>query len=231
VERLMDGKKADMVFTDPPYGVEYEGRKKFDVLLGDSKDESLDFLSDASTNILAYMKTGGAFYMCVGWPTISTFLNTLEKYEELNLSTKIVWVKNTIGWGFADYRTSSEVILYGFKNGAKHFWAGGRGERDVWNFDKDSSKEYKHPTQKPVELVAKAITNSSKGEDIVLDLFLGSGSTLIASEKTGRICCGMELDPKYTDVIVQRYVDYTGNATIKKNGQEIIWMKTSDKKQ
>lgn len=125
--------------------------------------------------------------------------------------------------GRADYQRQYEPILYGWREGVKNrFWCGARNQGDVWNFTKPQKSEL-HPTMKPLELVVKAILNSSELNGIVLDLFLGSGSTLIAAEKTGRACYGTELDPKYVDVIVQRWVDYTGITTIKKNGKEITW--------
>lgn len=208
VELLMDGVKADMVFTDPPYGVSYEGRKKFGIIDNDELDKVglLDFLRLAFGNVSDVLKEGGCFYICSGWPTIKEFITATED-KRLKLSTKLVWIKNNLGWGFADYRTKTEVILYGFKEGGKHYWCGDRDQSNVWEFSKDT--DYKHPTQKPIELVAKAINNSSKNGESIVDLFLGSGSTLIACEQTDRICYGMELDPKYVDVIRKRYWKFT----------------------
>ena len=154
-----------------------------------------------------------------------------------------------LGWG--DYRWKHEPFFYAGKEKTQFYgdrshstvwdfqkteqqllnWAKRQkkseteGKTTVWTMKRDSVIGYVHPTQKPVEIIQYAIINSSKDGDIVMDLFLGSGSTLIAAEKTGRICYGMELDPKYVDIIVQRYVDYTGNETIKKNGKEIVWTK------
>lgn len=119
-------------------------------------------------------------------------------------------------------------ILYGWKKGEKRIWNGGRKQTDIWRIKRPSANIV-HPTMKPVELCMRAITNSSVREAIVMDLFLGSGSTLIASEKSDRICYGMELDPKYTDVIVQRYVDYVDNPVVKLNGQIIPWQKQVEK--
>ncbi len=135
----------------------------------------------------------------------------------------IMWVKNRFTLSRADYQNMYEPILYGWREGVvNHYFIDRRDKANVWKYDKPNKSEL-HPTMKPVALVSEAIINSSQQGEIVLDTFLGSGSTLIASEKTNRICYGMELDPRYVDVIVQRYVDYTGNNKIKKNGVEIEW--------
>jgi DNA modification methylase len=135
----------------------------------------------------------------------------------------IIWDKGNHTLSNSDYMSKYEPIIYGWNE--EHKFYGGRSNFDIWDVARTSKNEL-HPTMKPVALCEKAIINSSEYNGIVMDIFLGSGSTLIASEKTGRICYGMELDPKYTDVIVQRYVDYTGNENIKLNGKEIIWKKT-----
>ena len=127
--------------------------------------------------------------------------------------------------GRQDYHWKHEPCLYGWKEGASHLWNSDRTQTTVLNFDRPS-RNAEHPTMKPVELFSYLITNNTKGEDIVFDNFLGSGTTIIAAQKTGRICYGIELDPKYVDVIVQRYVDYTGNENIKLNGKDIIWKKS-----
>ena len=128
-------------------------------------------------------------------------------------STFVIWAKNNFTLGRADYQRQYEPILYGWKQGTDHFWCGARDQGDVWFVDKPRVNDL-HPTMKPVELVERAITNSSKSRDIVLDLFGGSGSTLIAAERTGRAARLMELDPKYVDVIVQRWQDYTGKKAV-----------------
>ena len=124
-------------------------------------------------------------------------------------STFIIWAKNHFALGKSDYQRQHEPILYGWPEGNKHFWCGARDETDLWFFDKPSSSDL-HPTMKPVELVSKAIENSSTEGNIILDGFSGSGSTLIACEKTGRVFRGMELDPKYCDVIIARWENLTG---------------------
>ena len=130
--------------------------------------------------------------------------------------------------GRQDYHWQHEPCLYGWKEGT-HLWAADRKQTTVLEFDKPTNNAV-HPTMKPVELVAYQITNNTKQEDIVLDSFLGSGSTLIAAEKTGRFCYGTEMDPKYVDVIVQRYVDYVDNPVVTLNGKEISWTKSSENK-
>lgn len=126
--------------------------------------------------------------------------------------------------GRQDYHWQHEPCLYGWRDGASHFWNSDRTQTTVLNFDRPT-KSVDHPTMKPVELLTYQIVNNTKGEDIVLDTFLGSGSTLIAAQKSGRICYGIELDPRYVDVIIQRYVDYVGNNKIIKNGKQIEWKK------
>lgn len=216
VERLMDGKKADMVFTDPPYGVDYEGIKN------DDREGLTDLLRSVFTNYLANSKSGASIY-CFHSDRCADIFNPLFR-EFFHFSSMIIWVKNSLTLSQTDYQSQHEPCLYGWMDNGTHSFYGDRKQTSIWKSDKE--RVAGHTTPKPIEIVTKAVANSSKGDDIVLDLFLGSGSTVIASQKTGRICYGMELDPKYIDVIVQRYVDYTGNDKIKKNGQEIIWKKS-----
>lgn len=231
VEKLMDGKKADMVFTDPPYnqnfsgGIDKEGNKskkgKNETIQNDKMSDAdyALFFNDFLTNTVSVLK--GAFYICFYRLMMDIVLDSVNN-SEAEWKSIIIWKKNRPALSPLDYHNNFEPILYGYKH---HVFYGDKTQSDVWEFPRPYINDL-HPTMKPVELIQKAILNSSKGEDIVLDAFLGSGSTLIASEKTGRICYGMELDPKYIDVIVQRYVDYTGNDKIKKNGNDIIWKKT-----
>lgn len=207
VERLMDGKKADMVFTDPPYGVDYvsrvdeERRKNWGGIKNDDlKGKALQvFINDA----LGFHWSAESKYVCCNWQSVKDFFEAVGMPSSL-----IVWDKKSIGLG-ANYRSQHEFILFWGK--LDH-----RSETNVWSLKRDATSEYTHPTQKPVELITRAVTNSSNPRDLVFDAFLGSGSTLIAAEKTGRICYGMELDPKYIDVIVKRWEDYTGNKAVKR---------------
>lgn len=230
VELLMDGKKADMVFTDPPYNVNYEGSNGLKIENDNKTDgDFYDFLLAAYSSYALSMKLGAAIYVC---HADLEGLNFRKAFKDagFDLRSCLIWNKNSMVMGRADYQWKHEPILYGWRAGGSHSWYGDRSQTTVWDMQKPS-KNGDHPTMKPIELITKAIANSSKEEDLVIDFFLGSGSTLIAAQKTGRICYGLELDPKYVDVIVQRYVDYTGNTTVKCNGQDIIWEKTQTKTQ
>jgi DNA modification methylase len=217
VEKLMGGQLADMAFCDAPYNVDYGNSAKDKMrgkqrrILNDALGEGFyQFLYDACVNLL--MVTKGACYLSMS----SSELDTLQRaFKEAGgkWSTFIIWAKNTFTLGRADYQRQYEPILYGWKDGSQHYWCGARDQGDVWFVDKPRVNDL-HPTMKPVELIERAITNSSKSRDIVLDLFGGSGTTLIAAERTGRSARLMELDPKYVDVIVQRWQDYTGNKAV-----------------
>ena len=212
VERLMDGQLADMAFCDAPYNVDYANASKNKALSKDRRilndalgDGFYQFLYDTCVNLL--MVTKGACYMSMS----SSELDTLQRAFKAaggKWSTFIIWAKNTFTLGRADYQRQYEPILYGWKQGTDHFWCGDRDQSDIWNYNKPRVNDL-HPTMKPVELVERAIKNSSKSRDIVLDLFGGSGTTLIASEKTGRHARLIELDPKFVDVIIKRWEDYT----------------------
>ncbi|MBX9601429.1 MAG: site-specific DNA-methyltransferase [Bryobacteraceae bacterium] len=223
VEKVLAGGLADMVFTDPPYNVNYgatmkdklrsKKRKIANDNLGDGFEQ---FLRDACTNILTVTK--GAVYICMS----SSELHTLQKaFRESggHWSTFVIWAKNTFTMGRSDYQRQYEPILYGWKEGSDHFWCGARDQGDVWFVKKPVSNDL-HPTMKPVELVERAIWNSSKSRDTVLDPFGGSGSTLIGCEKAGRQARLIELEPKYCDVIVRRYQEFSGkDATLEANGR------------
>jgi DNA modification methylase len=215
VEKVLASELADMCFTDPPYGVDYgnsseaKQRGKHRPIMNDQRGASFEpMLSAASANILAVTK--GAIYICMS----SSELDTLQRaFRDAGgkWSTFVIWAKHTFTLGRADYQRQYEPILYGWKDGAAHFWCGARDKGDVWFFDKPSRNDL-HPTMKPVALVERAIRNSSKSRDIVLDLFGGSGTTMIAAERTGRRARLVELDPKYIDVAVQRWQLFTGAA-------------------
>ena len=200
VEQLMDGAKADMVFTDPPYntGIQ-QGRtaKEWGIIENDamsSKDFD-KFMADVMACV--YAVTIGDKYFCIDWRGYEAVKNSMP-----NIKSCIVWVKNNFGLG-AGYRPQHEFILFDGMMKATD-------QSNVWEEKKDASVNYQHPTQKPVAIPAKAIKNSSKQGAKVLDLFGGSGSTLIATEKLGRICYMMELDEKYCDVIRKRYAKHIG---------------------
>jgi DNA modification methylase len=216
VEKLMDGKMADMVFTDPPYNVDYKGMqnsKQWDSIANDemTAQEFMDFLKDVFINYVSFMKESGAYYIC---HADKSHMEFRQAFESVGLCWRatIIWEKNSPAFNFAQYKYKHEPIFYCYKKGQRVSWYGDRKQHTIWRAKKERGE---HPTIKPVELINNAIINSSKREDIVLDLFLGSGSTLIACEKTSRICYGMELEPKYIDVIIKRWEDYTGNEAIK----------------
>ena len=217
VEKLLAGELADMAFTDPPYNVNYANSAK-DKLRGKDRPILNDalggdfgaFLYDACVNLLTVTK--GAVYVCMS----SSELDALQKAFRAaggKWSTFVIWAKNTFTLGRADYQRQYEPILYGWKDGADHYWCGARDQGDVWFFDKPAKNDL-HPTMKPIALVERAIRNSSKSRDIVLDLFGGSGTTMIAAERTERRARLVELDPKYVDVIVQRWQEATGGSAL-----------------
>jgi DNA modification methylase len=204
---LADG-VADLTFTDPPYGVDYEGKTRRRLKMqNDNLGSSLEsFLREACENVLAF--TAGAVYICMS----SSELDTLQKAFRAaggHWSDFVVWVKNTFTLGRGNYQRQYEVILYGWKEGTSHYWCGARDQGDVWFLNRPQANPL-HPTMKPVELVSRAIGNSSQRRDIVLDPFGGSGSTIIACEKTGRLARLIELDPTYVDTAVIRWQQYTG---------------------
>jgi DNA modification methylase len=226
VERALGGKLADMTFCDPPYNVDYANspkdklRGKHRPIMNDNLGGGFEaFLRDACANILSVTK--GAVYVCMS----SSELHTLQRAFTAaggRWSTFVIWAKNTFTLGRADYQRQYEPILYGWKDGAEHYWCGARDQGDVWFFDKPVRNDL-HPTMKPVALVERAIRNSSKTRDLVLDPFGGSGSTLIACEKTRRHARLMELDPKYVDTIILRWQAWTGEqATLAEDGRPCV---------
>ncbi|WP_042570449.1 DNA modification methylase, partial [Ralstonia solanacearum] len=220
-DRLLQGEPADMVFTDPPYNVNYANTAK-DRECGKSRailNDNLgggfhDFLRAALTPLVANCR--GAIYVAMS----SSELDVLQAaFREAGgrWSTFIIWAKNTFTLGRADYQRQYEPILYGWAEGAQRHWCGDRDQGDVWQINKPARNDL-HPTMKPVELVERAIRNSSRPGDVVLDAFGGSGTTLIAAEKAGRSARLIELDPKYVDVIVRRWQDWTGELAARESG-------------
>ncbi len=208
VERVLAGGLADMVFTDPPYNVDYEGKTARKLKIGNDAlaGKFYDFLRDACANMIAVSK--GAIYICMS----SSELHTLHRaFTDAGgyWSTFVIWAKHHFTLGRSDYQRQYEPILYGWRKGADHFWCGARDQGDVW-FIKRPAASQGHPTMKPVELVERAIRNSSKTRDTIFDPFGGSGTTLISCEKSGRQARLIELEPKYCDVIVRRWEQFTG---------------------
>ncbi len=204
VDKLMDGKKADMVFTDPPYGVDYEG-------INNDDRAGLDgLLRGAFSSYLTTSKSGAAIYVFHSDKCADIFHSVFREF--FHFSSMVIWAKNSLTLSRTDYQSQHEPCLYGWMKGGSHAFYGDRKQVSVWRFDKERVEG--HTTPKPVGLIERALSNSSKGGDIVTDFFGGSGSTLIACEKTGRDCRLMELDPKYCDVIVKRWQDFTGKKAI-----------------
>lgn len=257
-EKIMTGRKADMVFTDPPYNVNYSGRGKntSEGIMNDNMEAGAfdDFLDKAFGSISDVAKSGAGWYVFHSTSTQSQFEAALKKHG-MAIRNQLIWNKPTASMGWGDYRWKHEPFFYAAKDGIKTVFYGDRanntvldlheseqkiinwaklqkkleneGKHTIWTMKRDKVNEYKHPTQKPVELITYALFNSSKPEDLVVDPFLGSGSTLIACHKTGRVCAGIELDPKFVDVIVQRWVDYTGLEQVVRNSVAKGWVKTN----
>jgi len=256
-EKAMQNRKADCVFTDPPYNVNYSGRGKntSEGIMNDDMSESAfdTFLEAAFERIAEAAKAGAGWYVFHSTSTQAQFEKALKKFG-MAIRNQLIWNKPTASMGWGDYRWKHEPFFYASKEGTETVFYGDRthstildfhdsdqkllnwakrqkqleaeGKLTIWTMKRDKVNEYKHPTQKPVELITYALFNSSKAEDLIVDPFLGSGSTLIACEKTGRVCAGIELDPKFADVIVQRWVDYTGIEEVVRNGKAEAWLKT-----
>ena len=220
VEKLMNKKKSDMVFTDPPYLINFEGNvhadgsKSFNAIHGKIKNDNMtrnqgdEFILKMFENIRKYNK--GAYYVCFYRLGLDYIFRALDKLNN-RYKALIIWNKGNHTLSNSDYMSMYEPIVYGWFT--SHLFYGDRSNFDIWNIERTKKNDL-HPTMKPVDLIVEAIKNSSKIEDIVLDLFGGSGSTLIAAEQTNRICYMMELDPKYCDVIIKRWEKLTGNKAI-----------------
>jgi site-specific DNA-methyltransferase (adenine-specific) len=215
MEKLCAGQLVDMWLTDPPYNVAYEGKTK-DALkiqndsMGD--DQFRQFLRDAYVTADTVMKAGAVFYI---WHADLEGYNFRGAAKDAGWTVRqcLVWKKSVMVMGRQDYHWKHEPCLYGWKDGAGHLWAADRKQTTVLEFDKPA-RNGEHPTMKPVELFAYQMLNNTKGGDIVLDSFGGSGTTMIAAEKHGRYARLMELDPKYCDVIVKRWEDFTGKKAV-----------------
>lgn len=241
VKALMNEQKADVVFTDPPYNVNYKGHgsKTSNTIANDNMADSAfgKFLEKVFKNYMEAIKAGAGLYVFHSSSSQAQFEYAIEK-AGMEVKNQLIWNKPAAALGWGDYRWKHEPFFYCTIKGKKAQFYGDRKHSTVWDFQKtdaqlfawaqkmkraeeqgkttvwsmarDKVGEYVHPTQKPVELIVYALRNSSKSGDLVLDLFLGSGSTLIAAEKSERTCFGLELDPKYVDVIIKRWEDYTG---------------------
>ena len=239
MDKLMGDDKADLVFTDPPYGMSYGGgRAEGDHVLdkkgaikikahGEIINDNLrgtdlvTLVRDALTTATTAKTPDAAVYVCFTWRTYTEFFDAINN-TGLKMKACIVWDKRSIGLGYANYRPQHEFMFY-----CEGKWFGPNNESDVWICNRDNRTEYVHPTQKPVELIERAINNSCKHKGIVLDCFGGSGSTLIACTKNNRKARLMELDPKYCDVVVRRWQDYTGKpASLETTGKSFSEIET-----
>lgn len=215
LERLTEGRLVDVWLTDPPYNVAYEGGTKEKLTIqNDSMGDSdfRQFLRDAYVAADAVMKPGAVFYI---WHADSEGYNFRGAAKDAGWQVRqcLIWKKSSMVMGRQDYHWKHEPCLYGWKEGAAHLWATDRKQTTILEFDKPS-RNGEHPTMKPVELFEYQMLNNTKGADVVLDSFGGSGTTIIAAEKHGRHARLMELDPKYCDVIIKRWQDFTGQQAV-----------------
>ena len=215
LERLCDGQLVDMWLTDPPYNVAYEGATAEKLTIQNdemSNDDFRQFLTDSYTAADAVMKAGAVFYI---WHADSEGYNFRGAAFDAGWKVRqcLIWKKSSLVMGRQDYHWMHEPCLYGWKEGAAHLWATDRKQTTIMEFNKPS-RNGEHPTMKPVELFEYQMLNNTKGSDIVLDSFAGSGTTAIACEKHGRMARLMELDPKYCDVIVKRWEEFTGQKAV-----------------
>lgn len=206
LDTLLAGPRAAMVFTDPPYNVDYHGAGGASIQNDALGAAFVPFLAAAVSNMLRV--TDGALYICMSSSELATLQRVFADAGG-HWSTFVIWAKNTFTLGRSDYQRQYEPILYGWPRGTNHFWCGARDQGDVWFIDKALRNDL-HPTMKPVELVRRAVLNSCPPKSVVLDPFGGSGTTMIACEETGRAARLLELDPRYVDVIVRRWQTFSG---------------------
>jgi len=216
VSKLMAEQKADLVFTDPPYNVDYEGYTKDKLKIQQFKE----LLADTFANYAVFTKDEASMYVCHGSVYQREFQDALEDCG-FEVRCQIIWAKNTHAWGFGRYKFQHESIFYVHKLNQKDNWYGDKTQSTLWEVDKPAANKL-HPTMKPIALIEIALENSSKPNNLILDLFGGSGSTLIAREKRGRKCATMELDPKYCDVIVKRWQDFSGQRAVLERTGEVF---------
>jgi DNA modification methylase len=227
VQRLMAQERADLVFSDPPYNVDYEGYTDDRLTIQNdrmSPEAFTQFLRDSFKSFRSAIKPGGSLYICHASSVQRQFEEAIEA-AGLSVRCQIIWAKNTFAWGFGRYKFQHEPIFYCHLVGQTDAWYGDKSQSTLWQENKPVANRL-HPTMKPVELIERALENSSKSGDCVLDLFGGSGSTLIACERRGRNARLMEVDPKYIDVIVDRWQEFTGKqATLDEDGRSFELVK------
>jgi len=221
VARLMSDETADLIFTDPPYNVDYEGYTEERLKIKGDRMSDTDFnlfLAAAFGSYRAVVKPGASMYLCHSSSWQREFQDALEA-AGFEVRCQIIWAKNTFAWGFGRYKFQHEPIFYCHVAEEKDTWYGDKSQSTLWQEKKPAANSI-HPTAKPVELIERALLNSSKSGDLIADLFGGSGSTLIACERRNRKARLMEIDPKYAGCIVQRYQEYSGkSATLDGDGR------------
>jgi DNA modification methylase len=228
LDLLLGSAQADLLFTDPPYNVDYYGGKRptprkarpkptrqWDRIYMDdlSQDDYEAWLRTVFSNTWPALSPGAPFYIWNGHRQFAPMYDILTS-AGAHVSCVLTWAKENFAIGYGDYNQQTEFCLYGWKaDGGAHRWHGPTNESTLWQIHRDRTRDYRHPTQKPIALAERAIRNSSRRGEIVLDLFMGSGSTLIAAERLGRRCFGLEIDPRYCDAIVRRYLTFVGPET------------------
>lgn len=229
VKKLVDGKVIDMIFTDPPYNVDYEGTAGKIQNDKQSNESFFKFLTDAFNNMYEAVKPGGVIYCCHA-DTEGVNFRTAFQNAGFKLAECLIWEKDTFVFGRQDYHWKHEPILYGWREGEAHYFVDDHTQDTIWIFPKPKHNDL-HPTMKPLELVGRAIKNSSRKNENVLDLFGGSGSTLIASEQIQRNAFLMELDERFVDVIVKRYLRFVqsyDNSYLIRDGKKITLSDIAD---
>jgi len=219
VERVLGGRRADLVFTDPPYNVDlgHHGGHQRGAKRRAIANDALDpvaweaFVRAWSRNLLTV--TDGALYVCMSSKELPLLCRVLAE-QGGHWSDTLIWAKDRFVLGRADYQRAYEPIWFGWREGAERYWCGDRDQGDVWSINRPSEAPL-HPVMKPLELMEKAIVNSSRERALVIDVFLGSGSTLIAADRTGRVCAGIELDPVYIDVTLARWERFSGQTAVR----------------
>jgi len=231
IKLLLSNEKIDLLHTDPPYNVNYYGgnrpqanarpkkHKLWDKIYSDNLNQAEyeQWLKDIFTNINPYFAKGAPVYIWNGHRQFGPMYLMLTELG-FHVSCVITWAKERFAIGYGDYNQQTEFCLYGWKeDNGSHIWHGPNNESTLWEVHRDLTRDYIHPTQKPIALAQRAMKNSSKRKDLVLDCFLGSGSTLIAAESLERRCCGLEIDPRYCDAIVRRYIAFVGKENVVEN--------------
>lgn len=225
VDKLCEGKRVNLILTDPPYGVSFKSASGLTIQNDSMKNEEFySFLLAAFKNMVSHLEPGGSAYV---FHADTEGLNFRRAFIDagLHLAGCCIWVKNSLVLGRSDYQWQHEPVLYGFLKNGKHQWYSDRKQTTIWNFDKPKRNE-NHPTSKPLDLLSYPLKNSTQENAIVLDTFGGSGSTLMACELTNRICYTMELDEKYASVILRRYVEDTNdgaNVHVLRDGEKLMY--------